>query len=57
MHCGRLRNAALAVAGLLLVACASSQPPTPTPPPNAEWHVVSLGDSYGSGQGAPNDPR
>jgi len=57
MNFGRLRNAALAVAGLSLVACAGSQPPTPTPPPNAEWHVVSLGDSYGSGQGAPNDPR
>jgi lysophospholipase L1-like esterase len=57
MHFGHLRDAALGVAGLSLAACASSSPPTPTPPPNSDFYVVSLGDSYGAGQGAPNDHR
>jgi len=46
---------ALASAGL--VACAQQPPPPPAPPvPPSAFHVVALGDSYASGQGAPDEP-
>lgn len=52
MKFNRLGNTAAGIAGLSLAACA--HPPAPAPATGG-FHVVALGDSYASGQGAPND--
>ncbi len=54
MDFSRLGNTAAGIAGLLLAACAHPSPPAPAPATDG-FHVVALGDSYASGQGAPND--
>jgi len=38
-----------------LLACAQTSPTPPAPVPPAAFHVVALGDSYASGQGAPDE--
>ena len=52
MRFSRLGNTAAGIVGLSLAACA--HPPAPAPATGG-FHVVALGDSYASGQGAPND--
>jgi len=54
MMFSRLGNTAAGIAGLSLAACA--HPPAPGPVTDG-FHVVALGDSFASGQGAPNDKR
>jgi lysophospholipase L1-like esterase len=47
------RKALLWLLCLGIAACASPPPPTPTPGPG--FRIVALGDSYASGQGAPDE--
>jgi len=54
MKFSRLGNAAAGIVGLSLAACAHPSPPAAAPATGG-FHVVALGDSYASGQGAPND--
>jgi lysophospholipase L1-like esterase len=52
----RLGIAAVAIVGLSLTACTHPSPPEATPTAGS-FLVVALGDSYASGQGAPNDQK